>query len=648
MKLSGMKLWILVLAIVSALPSAEQTQSCPINSNFSNGTLLHWQAYTGNNSGGNGASAIKVVYDSGQVAPLGTIGATGFFEYELPTVKGIRLVTSQDHDMFGNFDEIPTINGYAYRYSILLGSTSVTNHQQPVQVNPVTGQPTGGSTGPQSGGYVRGVSYLIDVPPGPPGVPYTMTYAYAMVLENGTHISEDQPMCQAIVSTPAGVITCASPAYFLPTNGGQLDSAIARANGFTPSPVATPNATFTPQGMEQHLFDVWTKGWTEVTFDLSAYRGQQVSLTFEADNCVPGGHFAYAYFAVRDDCAGLKMIGDTMVCAGGTGNYYIPSLNDASYAWSGPAGWSVDSGGNGNSVKMKAGPQPGWVVATASNSCTSLTDSIFVDLYKGALPQAAIDPRDTTVCYGGAVSLNALVSAGTDFSWASTGSFRGKRQGAISSVPFLANVTASPGASADYILTLHNDGCPTTVADTFTVNVIPPIHVDPGNDTLVVIGEPLHFHATSSDPYKDQFQWSPAIDLSNPDIPDPIGLYETMTSGITYQVTATDSFGCYGTASVKVTVAHTAPDIFIPNAFTPGSDRNNLFRPVCMGIASLDYFYVYNRWGQLVFSTTQIGQGWDGRLQGQLQQTNTYMWMVKGTDYTGRVISKKGTVVLLR
>ena len=283
----------------------------PININFSDGTLTHWEAYTGNNMGGNGPGAIKVMYNSNQPAPAGTIGAVALPEYNLPGVNGIRVITNQGTDVFGGFQTIPTINGYAYQYSVLLGSTSVSNHQTS---EPPNGQSNTQTSGPQ-GGYVRGMSYLIDVPPGPSTLPNTMTYAYAMVLEDGTHASEDQPMARAIVSTPAGVIDCASPEYFLPTNGGALDSATARANGFSPSPTPTPNTSPDPTNSGVHLQDVWTKGWTEVDFDLTPYRGQQVELTFEADNCVPGGHFAYAYFALRNNCGGLQMNGDTLACA---------------------------------------------------------------------------------------------------------------------------------------------------------------------------------------------------------------------------------------------------------------------------------------------------------------------------------------------
>ncbi|HEY4337706.1 MAG TPA: hypothetical protein VGM89_17455, partial [Puia sp.] len=604
----------MVIAILPALPSLEQSQSCPLNINFSAGALTHWEAYTGNNKDGNGPGAIRVTYDSSRPAPSGTNGAAAFPEYDLPGVNGIRVITAQGTDEFGRFPVIPTINGYAYHYSILLGSTSVARRQAASDPsnNP---QPTPINTAPQ-GGYVRGISYLIDVPPGPPTLPYTMTYAYAMVLENGTHASLDQPMARAIISTSAGVITCASPEYYLPTFGGGLDSATARANGFNPSHVPSPNPAPNPQNSGQYLFDIWTKGWTEVTFDLSPYRGQQVTLTFEADNCVPGGHFAYAYFAIRDDCAGLQVSGDTLACTNSTALYSIPALDSASYDWSVPDGWSINSGNNGNIIQVTVGPQSGWIVAREKNSCASLIDSLFVHLYPGALPQATVAPRDTTICFGEPALLHALVTTGTEYAWTSPGLFKGREKGAIGAVPFVADLVVVPQQTEDYILNIRNEGCPIPVYDTVTVNVVPPIRVNPGSDTLVVVDEPLQFLATSSDPYKDNYQWSPSTYLSNPDTSAPIGLYGSEMNSIVYQVTATDSFGCTGVASMKVTIAHTLPDIFVPNAFTPGQSSNSLFRPVCIGISSLDYFRVYNRWGQLVFGTSQMGQGWDGRIQG--------------------------------
>jgi gliding motility-associated-like protein len=62
----------------------------------------------------------------------------------------------------------------------------------------------------------------------------------------------------------------------------------------------------------------------------------------------------------------------------------------------------------------------------------------------------------------------------------------------------------------------------------------------------------------------------------------------------------------------------------------------------------LNYFRIFNRWGQMLFSTSAINQGWDGRLSGKLQASGTYVYMISATDYTGKAVMKKGTVVLVR
>ncbi len=377
-------------------PSFSQMQACPVNINFSTGNLTHWWAYTGNNQinaqnpNGNGPLAIKQTYDSTVASPAGTIGATAIPEYNLPSVSGIHVITTTGTDLFGGFSTIPTINGYQYDYSILLGSTSISRGA--------------GGNSPNPGGYIRGISYKINVPAGPASEPYTMTYAYAMVLENGSHNTNQQPKFSATLATAAGIISCASPSYDLPTldnavNGGNatLDSAAAIKNGFTVSPQPSPNANPTGNG-GGHLQDVWTKGWTEVTFDLSPYRGQQVTLTFEADNCVPGGHFAYAYVALRNVCAGLAISGDTLACANSNLTYSVPSLAGATYQWYVPAGWTISSGSTSNIITVKVGTQNGSIIATEQNSCANLTDTIQVKTSPPSMGGSL--SGDATVCTG--------------------------------------------------------------------------------------------------------------------------------------------------------------------------------------------------------------------------------------------------------
>src|SRR5580693_395211 len=102
-----------------------QAQVCPLNSNWSSGNLTHWEAYTGNNAGGNGPSAIRAIYDSSKAAPAGTLGNTAIYEYNLPSTIGIQVVSSTGTDPYGGFAMIPKINGYQYTNVLLLGSTAV-------------------------------------------------------------------------------------------------------------------------------------------------------------------------------------------------------------------------------------------------------------------------------------------------------------------------------------------------------------------------------------------------------------------------------------------------------------------------------------------------------------------------------------------
>ena len=814
-----LKIWPCILCLFVPHYSFSQSQTCPSNISYISGDLTHWAAYTGNNKNGNGPGAIAVRYDS--VNAPSTNGVRTLPEYGLPNVPGIQVISNATNDFFGGFPTIPIINGYRYNNSILLGSTSISSRS---------------SNNGTNGGYIRGVSYKFIVPTSPSSQPYTMTYAYAMVLENGAHPSNNQPLISATIKTKDSIITCASPQYFLPTSGGnaqgggaELDSAAAEANGFSVSsqlsPHPNPNAN-TPNA--PHLQDVWYKPWTEVTFDLSAYRGQEVTLTFEADNCVPGGHFAYGYIAIRNTCAGLIISGDSIACSGSSTQYSIPSLAGASYQWSAPSGWVITSGANSNIITVNVGTQPGNIIAHEQNGCANLADTIqvsstpptvpgnvnadalvcagdnstplvltgnngnvvnwisstdggttwsnipvqsasytaqnlntttifkalvqngpacAVDTSTGSIvtvdpksvggnldpsvmnicagqdvnsvivlngkigdvvdwqtsqdsinwayisplktdtsynistiasttyyrvivkdgvcpadtssvatlnyfntpfPQAKIDPADTTICYGTTAPLNATISIGTSYSWIGTDSLSNGGNGDVSSTPIQLTAMATPSATTNYFLSIQNAGCPNSLVDTFHVAVIPPIIVSGVHDTSVVINEPLQFNATSSDSIEDIFLWSPPTYLSNPNIPNPVGLYGAGIDSITYIVRATDFAGCYGQAKVKVKIFKTLPDIFVPSAFTPGQTTNNIFRPIPVGIAKFQYFKIYNRWGQLVYETSQTGVGWNGNLNGQPQATGTFVWMAQGISYTGQTIFRKGTMVLIR
>jgi gliding motility-associated-like protein len=90
-------------------------------------------------------------------------------------------------------------------------------------------------------------------------------------------------------------------------------------------------------------------------------------------------------------------------------------------------------------------------------------------------------------------------------------------------------------------------------------------------------------------------------------------------------------------------------NIYVPRAFSPNNDgTNDLLKPILVGIADFHYFTVYNRWGNIVYTTTDPNQGWDGTFKGVPQPVETYLWIAEGVDVNGRKIVTKGMVSLVR
>jgi gliding motility-associated-like protein len=87
----------------------------------------------------------------------------------------------------------------------------------------------------------------------------------------------------------------------------------------------------------------------------------------------------------------------------------------------------------------------------------------------------------------------------------------------------------------------------------------------------------------------------------------------------------------------------------LPKAFTPNGDGiNDVLKPVLLGIKQFVCFKVYNRWGNLIFETTDPNTAWDGNYRTQGQATETFQWLSEGYDAKGILIKRMGLVTLLR
>ena len=242
--------------------------------------------------------------------------------------------------------------------------------------------------------------------------------------------------------------------------------------------------------------------------------------------------------------------------------------------------------------------------------------------------------NDTAVCIG----FNAQITAtgGSIYSWSPT---------VYLSNPSIASpMVIQPTSNIVYTVTVRDTlGCTKAIKDSVLVKVIQQLQVDAGPaDTSIVEGETLPLHATGANTYL----WSPGTWLSDPRSANPIS---SPDNNIKYYLTGTDQYGCIGRATINIRLFRLDPDMYVPTAFTPNGDGNNdVVRPILLGMRSLNYFKVFNRFGELVFYTTEKNKGWDGIYKGKPQDPATFVWMAEGVTYKGKLITKKGFVVLIR
>ena len=137
--------------------------------------------------------------------------------------------------------------------------------------------------------------------------------------------------------------------------------------------------------------------------------------------------------------------------------------------------------------------------------------------------------------------------------------------------------------------------------------------------------------------------------MNNSNILNPIITLNAFFDTVTYHLTVRKASCIVDTGNIKVIVFKTKPDIFVPTAFTPNGDgKNDILKAIPVGIRQFDFLNIYNRWGQLIFSTTNADNGWDGTVKGLMQPSGTYIFITQGTAYTGEKIIKKGSIVILR
>ncbi len=249
-------------------------------------------------------------------------------------------------------------------------------------------------------------------------------------------------------------------------------------------------------------------------------------------------------------------------------------------------------------------------------------------------------PADTKVCTDGSVNLPVstvfISDLGATYLW--------------NNPQYLNNIHSSDplasldNTSKDFTVVVRSGHC---IPDTQTVNVdvipIPDIEVSTTVSTTPDAAVPLY----AASHQELNYQWFAKDSFSCADCRRTI-LYPKQTQ--TVYVEGTNSTGCTVKDSVQINIVGCDPGtIFLPNTFTPNGDGlNDKLYVRTVALSSLKYFRVFDQWGQMVFETNDLNEGWDGNVNSKQASTAVYVYVLEGTCQNGYDVMKTGNVTAIR
>jgi gliding motility-associated-like protein len=400
-----------------------------------------------------------------------------------------------------------------------------------------------------------------------------------------------------------GINATATPAL-CNSNAGTIS--ISASGGVTPYQFSIDGANYQNSSTFNNLA---SKGYTAWVKDASGCAASQTVFVNVSNNLT------------------LTVGANTTICEGTTTDLNCTS-NGTSFNWS-PA--------TGLSDPAVLNPMASPAVTTTYKVTASLGQCIMansVTVFVNPAPVADAG-NGTTICYGESAQLSG--SGGSTYNW--------------TPAIYLSNAAVAdpdvqhPSSTTTYALTVTNgNGCKSLQPATVTISVTPLPKVFAGNDTTIVMNQPFTLQPKDiNNSGFTQYTWSPSYGLNNSATQNPIALLDR---NITYTVSASTPQGCSATDEINLKV-YQGPEIYVPNAFSPNGDgHNDVLKAIPVGVTAFS-FNIYNRWGQLIFSTKDPSRGWNGHIN-NTPASGTFVWMAEGLDAKGNIVKRSGTVILVR
>lgn len=341
-----------------------------------------------------------------------------------------------------------------------------------------------------------------------------------------------------------------------------------------------------------------------------------------AENTNIDFHQVAAGFEVYND----QGVIDDLFCIDETIQLADTSLNADTFAWSfGDGGTSTASG-----PSYAYGAQGLYSIQQiVENTTWGCSDTVQSFVTIEGLPDGGLLLSGDTLCLG--ETLQASIEPPNDSStylW-STGDIT-------------PSISFEPSSSFVLSLTETNyAGCVSSL-DSMIEVIQPYLYND--WDTTIQEGKSARLPILLDSGYN--FEVSPLDGLSCLNCNYPV---VSPSEDITYNLQITDAFGCFDdTYSLTVFVI---PPSFIsmPESFTPNGDGvNDIIYVKGWFLEELIEYKIFNRWGELIFTTNDLDKGWDGTFNGRIQKSDVYIYRIKARGVDGNTLQKEGYVNLIK
>jgi len=322
----------------------------------------------------------------------------------------------------------------------------------------------------------------------------------------------------------------------------------------------------------------------------------------------------------------------TILCNGQSGNVTATASNGTlpyTYSWSTGA-TSVTTATQATLANQQAAIYS--VTITDKNGCTS-TSSITLS----QPPELVITTTKSDATCGNADGTILVTATGGvlnyTYSW-SNDSINPQITN-LNSGTYGLTVTDANGCSQSTVTTITNSNAPIAGAASSQTTITE------GNSTLL-IGSSTGTGVT--------YTWTPRTSLNCSNCASPVANPDVTT---TYTLYVKDNLGCTDSANVTITVKKACSgnddDVFIANIFSPNGDgKNDVLNIEGNGLTNI-YWAIYDRWGNLIFETTNIAQGWDGTKNGSPMEAATYVYYLKAIcTKTKAEVKLKGNVSVVK